>query len=73
MNDQLSTCRACEKEVSVSAQKCPHCGEVYPDKDGKAAKSTGKGCLIAAAILVAIWLIITTIVFRGCVKSWGLD
>lgn len=44
----LATCKACGKEVSKNAEKCPHCGE--PLK----AKSVGCGTAIVLIVLVMV-------------------
>jgi hypothetical protein len=32
----LKACRECNREVSASASKCPHCGASYPGGRGRA-------------------------------------
>ena len=36
MNENLVSCRICEKKISNRAVVCPNCGEIYPgNKNGR--------------------------------------
>ena len=51
MFDKLQPCKACKKEVSVEAKRCPNCGEKNP------TMTTGKyavGCLVFIVIAIII-------------------
>ena len=49
---KISTCRSCKKEVSVHANKCPHCGDGDPNSNLK------NGCVgvIALGVIMAFLL-----------------
>lgn len=64
-------CPECGQDVSDSAETCPHCGYKLKKVDGESGKppkkSRGKGCLVAAIIVVAI----VVLGFVGCMVWAG--
>ncbi|MEW6614802.1 MAG: hypothetical protein AB1401_04990 [Thermodesulfobacteriota bacterium] len=60
-----TTCRHCEKEVAVSAEKCPHCGGETPGftkQQAETAKSITTILTIALLVLIIMWA-------RSCWKA----
>ena len=53
----LTKCRECEKEVSTTAEKCPHCGAILPGESKKALKVRNVIVIAAFVILLSIFLI----------------
>ncbi len=57
---KLIKCKACEMEISRTAEACPHCGELSTaskiDKVGKGL--IGLGCALMILIPIAIAVII---------------
>ena len=66
-NKALQECKACNKEISKSALKCPHCGE--PSLSSKFFMSgislifLGLFSIPALLIIIAIFIIIIAMVF----------
>ncbi|MCX5805222.1 MAG: hypothetical protein NT010_04010 [Proteobacteria bacterium] len=68
----VTHCRHCEKEVAISAEKCPHCGGDSPgltkeQADAAIAIQQRGGCLV---LVVGIVMLVVIIMFaRSCWKT----
>lgn len=56
----IEPCRECKRDVSTTADKCPHCGADYPTKAAAkgAGQALGCSCVLTLAFFGGIALLL---------------
>jgi hypothetical protein len=59
METPLTKCRACERELSTRAEKCPHCGEpaAVPETPGKRFALIALMAVAGALVIILIFAV----------------